>query len=125
MQFQLLKGFGFAFLLWVLMFAIVSAVVALDLRGSVWTSVAIVIIAGLISYYFAYSLGIANGLGALFAGVLFAGIGMLLDLFISRRFSAEIFTSLSYWVSYSVIFLAPFVDRIVTPGMQHHKEAHI
>lgn len=103
------KAVGFGFLFWVIMFAIVSALVALKFYGNIWGKVVTVVIGFVVAYVLANyakprSIGTAFGFG-----ISWVIIGLILDFLITTRFEPNLFRFRSLWVGYLVVLLAPWV----------------
>lgn len=102
------KAIGLGALVWVVMFALVSAV--LNLYGAhQWVRIAMGVIAGILSYVAAGWLMIDTRKHGLFYGILFVVVGVVLDYIITRQFNADIFRSKSLWAGYLLVALAPML----------------
>ncbi len=102
------KAIGFGVLIWVLMFAIVSAVLN-TYQETLWMKTVIILVAGLIAWFLAKKVKPGSMGSALGYGFVWVIIGLILDYFITMRFNAEIFQLWSLWAGYGLIFLAPLL----------------
>ncbi|OGE77805.1 MAG: hypothetical protein A2751_02000 [Candidatus Doudnabacteria bacterium RIFCSPHIGHO2_01_FULL_46_14] len=123
-NFNWTKAFGFGALIWVIMFAAAAILVSLNVVLSVWTMLALAVIAGVLSYSFAISANPQTAGEALGYGVLWAALGIVLDLLISRQFNvgSGIFGVWTYWLGYALMLFVPSlrVPSEVGTGAQHH-----
>lgn len=106
------KGIAFGVLLWVIMFALVSALIAVKLYKSADPGVmswVVAIIGGVVSYLLAGSLKPDSTKSALLYGLFFVVVGLILDALITVRFNPGILSYLSLWFSYALIWLAPLL----------------
>lgn len=88
------------------MFASISAV--LDWYNQYeWVKIATVPFAALVGLTLANYLNSANRKIALFYGLSWVAIGLVLDAAITMRFNAEIFQDPYLWAGYAVLLLAP------------------
>lgn len=103
---NLIKAITFGILIWVLMFAIVSAVLGFY-QKFLWVKIAVAIVAGIIAFVLAGKAKPTNFAAALGYGFIWVLIGLILDYLITRNFNAQIFTLWSVWLGYGLIFIAP------------------
>jgi len=108
-NFNWTKALGFGVLIWAIMFAAAAVLAGLNVALSVWVMLVLAIAAGVLSYSFAVSANPQTGGTALGYGVVFAATGIVLDLVISRQFSAGsgIFGIWTYWFGYALMLFAP------------------
>jgi len=115
MKFNLKKGVLFGVLVWVVMFIVICILIAYKMPENIWATI-ITMVASLIAVYFcAKNLAPKSFMEALEYGVVFAIVGIILDLLISRMFAPDIFSTVSYWASYLLIILVPLstVKKII------------
>lgn len=116
------KAIGFGVLIWVLMFAIVSAFIAFNVYQGVLMGIVTAIIAGVIAFILAgyvkpSSLGIA-----LAYGFIWVVVGVILDGVITMQFNPEIFGSWSLWLGYFLVLLAPALRVKKSPGVSYSSQ---
>lgn len=103
------KAIGFGFLLWVLMFVIVSIFIGFKIYDFVWMEVITAVISGIISFILARYVKPAKAAAALAYGVTWVIIGVILDAIVTTRFNPAIFASWSLWLGYVLVLLAPLL----------------
>ena len=106
-NFNWFKAIGFGIVIWAIMFGLVWAAIGFGIFGSVLTQIALAILAGVASYFFAYGAkpeGIGTALGY---GSVFAIVGIILDLIITQQLVAGLFHMWTYYLTYGVMLLAP------------------
>ncbi|MFA6422642.1 MAG: hypothetical protein WCV92_04550 [Candidatus Buchananbacteria bacterium] len=101
------KAIGFGILIWLIMFALVSA--TLGWYDQLWFRIVLAIIAGIISLILAGYIKPSSYARALTYGVVFVVIGVILDLLVTRRFNAAIFSDWVLWLSYVLVLVAPML----------------
>lgn len=120
MTFNWYKAVGFGVVIWLVMFALVSALVGFDIStNSMWIAIGTAAVAGIASYVAAMYTKVENMWVALAYGASWVVVGVVLDVLISARFNADIFTQWQYWVGYALVLLAPLADTEV-----HHLAHH-
>ena len=104
------KAIGYALLLWVIMFVVVSILIAFKwYDGSGLMAWVVAVVGGVVSLILAGYLRPATAGAAFGYGAAFVIIGVVLDAIITTRFNAEIFRSVPLWVSYALVLLAPLL----------------
>lgn len=103
------KALGYGVALWVVMFVIVSALISFKAYQGAVMLVVVAIISGIISYVLAGYAKPAKANDALLYGVSWVVVGVVLDLLVTSRFNAAIFSSWSLWLGYALVLLAPMV----------------
>ena len=114
------KGILFGLLLWVIMFVIASIFVAFKLpTESVFFNIFWIVLSAIVVFICAHYLMPRNISQAILYGLIFAVIGIVLDLIISARFVSGLFASVYYWISYLVVILTPMlrVKKMSAPVM--------
>ena len=104
-----LKTIGFGALIWVLMFAIVSALMAYGLYANIYEKAIVALIAGVLSFFATGFLKPDKINTALIYGIVFVVIGVILDALITMRFNNQILLSKAVWLGYLLILLAPLL----------------
>jgi len=96
------KAIGFGLLMWMIMFAVVSALMAVGLAEWSWLWIITAIIAGVVGFALAkwvkpkaISLGIGYAL-------IWVVIGLALDALVTRYFAPDILTDWTLYVGYGV-----------------------
>ncbi len=105
------KTIGFGALIWVIMFAVVSALIGFKVFDLSWAKIVTVLAAGISSYIFAGYARPENSSRALMFGISWVLTGFILDWFISLKFNSLLFYSRTLWAGYVLIFLAPLLRR--------------
>lgn len=100
------KAIMYGALGWVIMFAIVSALLDIYTQFA-FVKVLVAVIAGVVAYILAGYLEIESYKTALIYGILWLIVGIVLDFLITVRFNSAIFTQWSLWLGYIFIVLAP------------------
>lgn len=112
------KGIGFGALVWAVMFVVVSILLAYKMPENM-TFTVIVTLASLVTVYFcAKNLAPKSSMEAIKYGLVFAVVGIILDLLISRMFAPNIFSTVSYWISYVLVVLVPLLTVKKSPQVQ-------
>tara|TARA_Y100000310_G_scaffold266543_1_gene278078 strand:- start:29 stop:394 length:366 start_codon:yes stop_codon:yes gene_type:complete len=106
---NILKVIGYGVLIWVLMFAIVSAFVAFTIYENVGAQVILAIISGAIAFFFAGKVKPSKFDKALIFGLIWVIIGLALDALITTKFNEEIFRTWSLWLGYALVIIAPIL----------------
>ena len=105
------KAIRFGLLLWVIMFAIVSAMIGIKLYDSenpqLWVAIVIAVLGGVTAYILAGRLSLISAGQALGYGLAFAVVGIILDAVITMRFAPDIFKEWTLWFGYALIVIAP------------------
>ncbi len=100
------KAIGIGVLIWLLMFAFVSAV--LDLyQSTIWMKIVVALVAGLLAFFLTIYVKPKNVGTALGYGLVWVLVGIILDGLITMRFNSEIFKLWSLWLGYLLILIAP------------------
>lgn len=109
-NFSWFKAIGFGILIWAIMFLLAAILVAAGITIGIGWSLALALAIGVVAYSFALSADSA-GLGQAFGyGLLWAIIGIALDLIITRQFQDNLFSMWTYWVGYALVFFAPWFE---------------
>ncbi len=103
------KAIGFGILLWVLMFAIVSVFIGFKIYDYLWIEILIAVIGGIISFILAGYVKPKSYGTALSYGVSWLVVGVILDIIVTMRFNAAIFTAWTLWLGYGLGVLAPLL----------------
>lgn len=111
------KAIGLGILLWVLMFVIVSILIAFKLYEFRLVRILIAVIAGLISLFLAGMLKPGKVGLALAYGFIWVVIGVILDAIVTMRFNPAIFSAKTLWLGYLLILLAPLLKVKKTSEM--------
>ena len=120
-NFSWTKALGFGALVWLIMFAVSSAVAGYGIAIGTGMGVALAILVGILAYLFAMGLNTENSAQAFEYGVVFAVVGIVLDYFISYQFATGIFATWTYWAGYALVVLAPFVEYEMQGSGAHPK----
>lgn len=101
------KAVGYGVALWVLMFVLVSVLIAFKLYPAY--PILAAILAAVVSYVLAGYAKPKDKNEALKFGASWVVVGVLLDGLITTRFSAEIFGMWTLWLGYALVFLSPLL----------------
>ena len=118
-EFKWFKAIGLGALVWLIVFAVTSALVGFSVLTSVWMEAVVALIAGLVAYILASNLNEETNAAAFAYGLVFAVVGIALDAIISMRFAPDMFASLAYWAGYVLVFFAPLLE-LHTRGERKH-----
>jgi hypothetical protein len=103
------KAIIFGALVWVVMFVLISALMAYGFYANVYEKAIVVLIAGVLSFIAAGFLKPDTINTALIFGVIFVVVGVILDFLITTRFQADILSSKALWLGYFFILVAPML----------------
>lgn len=101
------KAIGFGALLWLIMFAFVSAF--LSFYALLWMKIVTAVVAGVVSFVLAGYAKPASAGQALGYGLCWVIVGVILDFLVTMRFNATFYTDLYLWLGYLLAFLAPLL----------------
>ena len=101
------KAIGFGAALWVIMFALVSALIAFKLYPSY--PILAAVLGGVVSYVLAGYAKPASNNEALSFGATWVVVGVALDWLITTRFSPAIFGMWTLWLGYGLVLLVPLL----------------
>ncbi|MFH1112146.1 MAG: hypothetical protein V1712_03730 [Patescibacteria group bacterium] len=101
------KAIGFGLLLWIIMFVVISVFVGFDIYKYIWIQIVTALIAGIISYILTGKIKPSIFSLALSYGLVWVAIGLILDLVVTTRFNAAIFSSWTLWLGYILILVVP------------------
>lgn len=107
------KIIGFGLLLWVILFAFVSALAGFKVYGNIWGKMITIAVAAVLAFLFAKNIKPATVAKALGLGIIWVAVAAILDFFITIRFEPNLFKMRSLWVGYAVILLAPLAFRLM------------
>lgn len=105
-----LKGIGYGAAIWVIMFVLVSALIAFNINDIKIVHYLAALIAPVSAYFFAGYLKPNSTSNAISYGIVFVVVGLILDYLITTKFKANIFASRTLWVSYGLTLLAPLLQ---------------
>ncbi|MDE2399983.1 MAG: hypothetical protein KGL67_03175 [Patescibacteria group bacterium] len=106
-KFNWTKALGFGALIWLIMFALVSAFVGFNIYEALLSKIIFVLAAGLLSYLCVRNVKTAS-LGRAFEyGLTWVAVGVVLDLLVSMQFNPTMLLAWEYWVSYAFILFVP------------------
>jgi len=115
-NFNWLKAVGFGVVIWAILFFVVWATTSIGIFSSVWTQVVIAVIAAAVTYAFAGAARASDMGPALGYGVVFAVVGVILDLLISRQYIPELFNMWTYYLTYVAILFVPPIEAGLRGG---------
>lgn len=101
------KAIGFGILFWIVMFVVVSIFIAFNIYQFSWMQIVTAVIAGVVSLILASKVKPASLGLALAYGLVWVVCGLILDLLVTARFNAAIFSSWTLWLGYVLVLLAP------------------
>jgi hypothetical protein len=106
-EMKYIKIIGYGALIWVLMYAIMSAFVAFKVSNTLWVEIISIFISGTIAFILAGFVKPVSLANALIIGLVWVVIALALDFFISKYFAPEIFKAWNLWLGYFMTFIAP------------------
>jgi hypothetical protein len=107
-NFSWTKALGFGVLLWLIMFAVVSALVGFGWYGSLFTQVIAAVVSGIAAYVLAAYVPMRSSSQAFGYGFLWVGIAVVLDAVISLQYQAGLLGSWTYWLGSALVLFAPW-----------------
>jgi hypothetical protein len=112
MNFSWSKAFGFGVLIWAILFVVGAILVGIGVSLSTGWLFVLALVGAVLSYSFATNADPATVGSAWGYGIMWALIGLILDVIITQQFEATeyIFSQWSYWLGYAFILLAPWVE---------------
>jgi len=111
------KAIGFGVLIWVVMCVIGYLLMNFDVYKFLWVKIILAVIAGVISLVLAGLVKPNKATLALGYGLIWVVIVIILDVVVTVRFNAEIFTAWPIWLTYALILLAPLLKVKRTPEL--------
>ena len=112
-KFNWSRAIGYGALIWVVLFVFVWILISFSLFESVISKIIIVLVAGALSYFFTPDIKMLKPSRALSYGVSWVVVGVVLDLLISMRFMADLFSRWEYWLGYAFILFAPAIRVMI------------
>ena len=108
------KALGFGVLVWIIMFVVISILVAYQIvpaGGEPMVASLAMMVLSLVLVYLFVRLYVApkSAKEAIWYGVVFAVVGIILDFVISQRFAPGMFASVVYWLSYLLMIFVPIL----------------
>ena len=103
------KMIGFGLLIWVIMFAIVSVFIALNIYDPLWGKILTILISGIVGIIFGRLLKTKILKMVLGYIVIWVVIGLVLDYVVTMRFEPAIFAMWSLWVGYVLLIIGVIV----------------
>lgn len=101
---------------WMIMFVIVSIMLAFQIYHYPAAKAAILAVSGLLAYLFTRRTEPEKMMGAAFIGAVFAAIGLLLDAIITSRFDPQVFSSIYLWIGYLFVLVGAIAGGCVCSG---------
>lgn len=109
-MFNIKKAIGYGALLWLVMFAVISAV--LPSYNAYWWMKPVMAVVGLmLAYVFSRYENPKTMQDAFGYGLAFVVVGLVLDYVVTYQFAPGLFNDTIYWLSYLLVLLAPEVER--------------
>jgi len=105
------KAFGLGVLLWLVMFAIVSAI--LDLYQYNLIKIITILISGVLSFLAVRYLKAKNIKAGAIYGLIFLAVGLTLDFLVTKKFNQNIFNSLPLWYGYGLMLISATLQPLV------------
>jgi hypothetical protein len=103
------KAIGFGVLVWIVMFVVISAFVSYGITSGMTMTVVATAVSLVVAYVAARNIAPESYGMALWYGLVFAAVGIVLDFLISQRFAPGMFSNVSYWVNYLLVVLVPML----------------
>ena|SRR3989338_2147215 len=97
-----LKLLGLGALLWVIMFAVVSAVLSYYNAFDI-VKFAVAIIGGVVAFLLGRYFGFTDYKSAFITGFAWVIVGIVLDALVTFKFNPDIFTYWSLWLGYALV----------------------
>lgn len=107
------KALAYGLLMWVIMFAVVSAFIAIGISEFSYTWIITALVAGLLGVILGMVTKPKNiGIGIMYA-LVWVVIGVILDALITRAFDPTILTQWTLWVGYAVFVVGVITGSLV------------
>jgi peptidoglycan/LPS O-acetylase OafA/YrhL len=103
------RAVSYGVVIWVILFIVASIFVGFGAEGNIIFGLIMIVLAFGLSYYLAGKVGVKNLKVGLQYGLVFAFVGLILDLIITARFTTAVFSQWHLWLGYVGIILAPAV----------------
>lgn len=113
------RGLGYGALIWLILFALTSALVGFEAMNTFNGQALTMSVAAILTYGLSYSIRPVDGYHAFGYGFLWAVVGILLDLVITFQFNPAVFSTWQYWVSYALVLFVPMVETFLQPARKH------
>ena len=104
------KGIGYGLAIWVVMFVLVSALIAFKVYDIKIVHYLAGLVAPILAYIFAGYIKPSDASKAIGYGIIFVAVVLIFDWLITTRFNADIFSSRTLWVSYGLTLSAPLLQ---------------
>lgn len=115
------KAVGFGALIWLIMFATVSALVGFGISMTTGWSVALAVFMGILSYVFAINANAQTSGQAWGYAATWVAVAIVLDLIVSARFQSGLFGMWTYWLGAALVLVAPWVEYSIQGAGAHQK----
>jgi hypothetical protein len=103
------RAASYGVVIWVVLFIVASIFVGFGAGENIIFGLIMAVLAFGLSYYLAGKIGVKNPTIGLQYGIVFALVGLILDLIITARFTTAVFSQWHLWLGYAGIILAPAV----------------
>lgn len=104
------RAIGYGALIWLIMFAVASAIYRLP---PLWMSVAIIVLMVALAYVFAGKVGVSTAMAGFWYGLTWAVTGLVLDAVVTVQFVQGLYGDWLYWVSYLLVVAAPVARALI------------
>jgi len=115
------KAIGYGVGLWLVMFALISGMIAWGAYGTTWSHVLLAFSGYAVAVGVASYTPIPGWRVAAIYGFSWVIIALALDSLVTLRFNPDLFASFWLWFGYALVALAPFVcvDKGIVLGKRH------
>ncbi|MEI8175144.1 MAG: hypothetical protein WCG28_04315 [bacterium] len=103
------KGIGFGALVWAVMFIVVCILLGYKMPQNIIFDIIVTLFSLIAVYFCAKNITPKSYMEAMEYGLVFVVVGIVLDFLISRMFAPNIFSSVSYWISYLLVMFVPLL----------------
>ena len=108
-----LKTFLYGPLIWVILFAVASLFVAYQALDAWYAKAVMIVLPFVLALSFVRSMRTLTANSALAIGIVWAVTGIALDFLVTRRFDPNVFASVTSWISYAALALAPAIGTTI------------
>jgi hypothetical protein len=107
------KGIGRGVVIWVVMFAIASALAGYNAMNSSWSQVILILASAILAFLFSGFVRPKDVLQGFEYGFTWVVVGVILDLLITLRFSPNVMLSWQYWLGYALVLVIPILRSVI------------
>jgi hypothetical protein len=111
-NFNWAKGLGFGIIIWVVMLVIALALGWIGVEATLASNLIVAVVAGVLSYLIARTMHPYTFSQMAGYGLLWAIIGLVLDLGFMHGFDFSVMSDWQYWLLFAAVFVGPLVHGL-------------